>query len=448
MIKQSKREPSVSAVLRRGHAKDDGSCPVKIRVTWNRVHRFYSVRVDGKPLFMSGQIDELDDSDELKRLLSDNVRREDKKKQKNAIIEKLSAARVAVKKVSNGRTFTFDRFEREFLNQESKKGILHLFETYLQGLLSEERIGAYESYKNAYHAFNRFRGGNTQTKDDSFVRGKEILPEDLTTEVLKKFDVALKTRGCNKTTIGIYMRALRIIFNNAVDLNPSLAEFYPFSRKQNDNKRYKIRSGSGKKGQALTIEQLQKFIQTKPIERTAEWEAKQYWLFMFYASGMNMADVAALTYDCVHWDAIRYVRKKTQDTERKEEVIEIPLSEALKKIILSIGNPDKSSSAYVFPILSKNMDALKVKAATKQKTKTINKWLSRLCKDNDLPEITSYWSRHTSATLLRDAGASVEMISELLGHSDVKVTREYLKRFSIQKKNDAIESAMSILKVS
>jgi integrase len=39
------------------------------------------------------------------------------------------------------------------------------------------------------------------------------------------------------------------------------------------------------------------------------------------------------------------------------------------------------------------------------------------------------------------------MISELLGHSDVKVTREYLKRFSVERKQEAIEGAMmSILK--
>lgn len=438
MIKQSKKQASVAAILKTGHKNSSHEHPVKIRVTFNRVQKFYAVSIDGKPLYVS--------PDEWERMHSKDVRKE--QKQVKTYIQKVEAAAVtACNKISNGRVFTFDRFEREFLNQESKKGILHLYERYLQELLDEDRIGSYESYKSAYHAFNKFRGGKTKTKDEPFVRGKEILPEDLTTEVLKKFDTWLKGRGCNKTSIGIYMRSLRIIYNNAVDINPSLSEFYPFSKKQNDNKKYKIRSGSGKKGQAMSLEDLQKFINTTTIEGTAEWEAKQYWLFMFYASGMNMADVSTLKHDNVKGNLIRYVRRKTKDTELKEEVIEIPLSEALKKILLAISNPDKSQP-YIFPILIKGMDSLKIKAVTKQKTKTINKWLARLCKDSDLPEITTYWSRHTSATLLRDSGVPVEMISELLGHSDVKVTKEYLRGFSIQKKSDAIESAMSILKAS
>lgn len=442
MIKQSKKQASVKEFLKLGHRNSSGEHPVKIRVTFNRFHKFYPVAIEGKPLYMT--------SDEWKNLWDPEVRKDKRQKDAKTEIARIKAFAITAKeKVSNGRVFTFDRFEREFLNQESKKGILHLYERYLQQLLDDDRIGSYESYKSAYHAFNKFRGGKTQTKESPFVRGKEILPEDLTTDVLKKFDTWLKSRGCNKTSIGIYMRALRIIYNNAVDINPSLAEFYPFSKKQNDNKRYKIRSGSGKKGQAMSMEDLQKFICTEPIEGTAEWEAKQYWLFMFYTSGMNMADVASLTHENIKAkeNLIRYIRKKTKDTEKDEEVIEIPLSNSIKNLLLAIGNPDKSQP-YVFPILSKGMDSLKIKAVTKQKTKTINKWLSRLCKDNELPEITTYWSRHTSATLLRDSGVPVEMISELLGHSDVKVTKEYLKGFSIQKKQDAIESAMSILKAS
>jgi integrase len=94
------------------------------------------------------------------------------------------------------------------------------------------------------------------------------------------------------------------------------------------------------------------------------------------------------------------------------------------------------------------MSPQQIKAATKQKTKIVNKWLASLCRAHELPEITTYWSRHTAASLLKESGVPVEMISELLGHSDVNVTREYLKRFSIQKESDAIEGAMSALKTA
>src|SRR5690606_20881157 len=153
----------------------------------------------------------------------------------------------------------------------------------------QSRTGGFLSYRDAYRAFNKFRGGKTETKKQKFVRGKEIKPEDLTIEVVKKYDAWHKKQGCNQTTVAIYMRGLRTIFNVAADSNSALAEFYPFSRKSNDNKRYRIRSGSGKKGQAMDAADLQKFIATTPKAGDPMWEAKQYWLFMFYASGMNMA---------------------------------------------------------------------------------------------------------------------------------------------------------------
>jgi integrase/recombinase XerD len=433
MNKITKKQASIEAVLRSGHANAEGQLPVRIRVTYDRKARYYPVFVDGKPLYVKPA-----QWAKLSRVLKSEV---DKAKAK---------AIVARDNITRGRVFSFDRFEQEFLHQESEKGILYLFERYLEGLLREGRVGSHISYGCAYNAFNRFRGGKSQNKvkKQPFVRGREIKPEDLTVDVLKRFDEWLRKQGLNKTSIAIYMRSLKVIYNLAIDANPALAEFYPFAKKANDTRRYKIRTGSGKKGQAMSADQLQRFIATTPEVGGPEWEAKQYWLFMFYASGMNMADVAQLRYRDVQWDAIRYVRAKTRDTESAEEVIEIPLSDSLKKIILAIGSPDKSPDAYVFPILSPGMSPEKIKAVTQQKTKWVNKWLARLCEANELPVITTYWSRHTAASLLRESGVDVEMISELLGHSDPKVTREYLKRFSVQTKQAAIESAMQIIKTA
>lgn len=415
--------------------------PVKLRVTFARRRQYYPVQIEGKKLFLSPA--------QWEAVTGDRPRGTENKILRSEVNKIVAAADIAAERITaNGRPFTFERFEQEFLQQAGKGGFLHLFEGYLKDLKAEGRIGSYLSYQNAYSAFNRFRGGQTKTKNKPFVRGKELRPEELTVTLLKKFDVWLKDQGCNKTTIGIYMRALRIIFNVAIDANPSLAELYPFARKQNDNKRYKIRTGSGKKGDALTLEQIQAFIRTTPEQGTPEWEAKQYFLFMFYCQGMNMADVAALKYRDVQWDAIRYVRQKTKDTEREEKPIEIPLTNDIKNIILAIGNADRSPAGYVFPILSKDMTPERIRATVKQKNKIVNKWLARLCEANDLPAISTYWSRHSFASLLKGLGTSVEMISELLGHSDPKTTRAYLQRFDLDQKQKVSKKLTATLKAS
>src|SRR5690606_22183140 len=137
-----------------------------------------------------------------------------------------------------------------------------------------------------------------------------------------------------------------------------------------------------------------------------------------------------------------------KDTEREEKPIEIPITNDIKKILLSIGNPDRSPTGYVFPILSNDMTPERIRATVKQKIKIVNKWLSRLCEDNDLPAITTYWSRHSFASLLKGLGTSVEMISELLGHSDPKTTRAYLQRFDMDQKQKVSEKLNATLKAS
>ena len=58
--------------------------------------------------------------------------------------------------------------------------------------------------------------------------------------------------------------------------------------------------------------------------------------------------------------------------------------------------------------------------------------------------VTTYYARHSFATVLKRSGAQIEMISELLGHSNVQTTENYLDSFEndqIQKQTDVLTSA-------
>ncbi len=433
MIKQSKRSATVASVLRRGHTNKLGAHPVKIQVRFNREKKFYPILVEGKPLYMTPA--------EWERLSGD-VRKDAKRLKEK--IEVVKAAAITAR--DSLKVFTFDRFEKEFLHHESKKGFLGIFESYLKDLVNNERIGTYKSYKNALAAFRSFR------------KGRDLAPADLTTTLLKDFEAYMHTPRvvpnrkkplkAGKNTIAMYMRALKVIYNVAATENSYLKENYPFATKQNDRGKYKIKTGPGKKADALTVEEIQSFINTSPIEHTPEWKAKHIWMFSFYCQGMNFRDIALLQYQDVGFDAIRYIRNKTKDTESNDERMEVPLSDPIREIIVKLGYADKTPSAYVFDILTKGMDAKKQDDTIRQGIKVTNKWLERLCQDSKLPRITTYTARHSYANLLKQSGESVELIRELLGHSDIRTTEAYLKRFDLSKKRKVNERMQAMLKVS
>ena len=57
--------------------------------------------------------------------------------------------------------------------------------------------------------------------------------------------------------------------------------------------------------------------------------------------------------------------------------------------------------------------------------------------------VTTYYARHSFATILKRSGADVSMISDLLGHSNVNVTENYLNSFEddqIKKQTDVLLS--------
>ena len=65
----------------------------------------------------------------------------------------------------------------------------------------------------------------------------------------------------------------------------------------------------------------------------------------------------------------------------------------------------------------------------------INKYIGQIAEKIGIThKITSYTARHSFATVLKRSGASIEFISESLGHSNLQTTENYLADFEIEEK--------------
>ena len=77
-------------------------------------------------------------------------------------------------------------------------------------------------------------------------------------------------------------------------------------------------------------------------------------------------------------------------------------------------------------------------------TKTINKYMKRIARNVGINKnVTTYFARHSFATILKRSGTDIAMISDLLGHSSLGVTESYLDSFEsdqISKQTDVLLS--------
>ncbi len=139
---------------------------------------------------------------------------------------------------------------------------------------------------------------------------------------------------------------------------------------------------------------------------------------------------------------LSYKRSKTARSQKESKRISVALKSQTLDIIKKWGQPSIDKNAFIFPHLNDKMDAIQKRATYQQLTKIINKYMKQIALDVGINKnVTTYYARHSFATVLKRSGAKIEMISELLGHSSVDVTESYLDGFEneqIQKETDVL----------
>ncbi|MEP6551948.1 MAG: site-specific integrase [Ferruginibacter sp.] len=393
-------------ILDTRRVKADDTYPVKLRVTFDRKQKYYATpygltKIGFKRVMFGERLSAKDK--ELKKKIQAF---EDKA---TGIIESLPF-------------FTWVGFEKHYLSERAAKGtIKQAFENYAADLREAGRIGTAVSYECAMNSLNTF------AKDSKFT--------DITPELLGKYEKWVLSHGKSITTVGIYLRSLRTIFNNAIAEGSLLKEFYPFGKRK-----YEIPTGNNTK-KALTLSDIGMIYNYKAEPGTMRDRAKDYWIFMYLCNGINTKDLCLLKYENIKGDVLEFIRAKTARTKRKVEPIRVSLTEDLKAIIQKWGNANKDASNYIFPVLSKGITPDRERQLIQQLTHVINDHTKAIAKELEINnDVTTYTARHSFATTLKRSGLSTDFISEALGHSNVKTTQNYLAGFEDGSKREAAKA--------
>ncbi len=210
----------------------------------------------------------------------------------------------------------------------------------------------------------------------------------------------------------------RTIMNIAKQTGVIRESDYPFGRGK-----YQIKEGSGKK-KALNKKQLKAIAEYSDGSMTTEFY-RDLWLFIYFCNGLNVADLISLKFSDIQNGEISFIRKKTKDRTRDVKRIYAAITPEMYSIINKWGN-DPKNSVYIFPFLKPSDSAWEHEKKKKNLTKLINKRMKMIGEKLNLGKITTYVARHTYATVLRNEGVPISIISPMLGHSSVTTTEIYL----------------------
>lgn len=413
-----KKDYSISVYLDTRREKKDGTFPVKLRVFNSNIRKqkLYSTPYS----FTQKEFDSIWNTQKPKKEFKDlQLEIQALENRSNNVAKEL-------------QVFTFEQFERKL---KRKKGdgvkVLYHYNQKIADLKKQKRFSTADSYKYSQNAISEYIR-------DCFSQSFHTLSFfNIDQDWLLGFEDFMESSGRSLTTIGIYLRPLKAIFNKAISENDIDKDIYPFGKNK-----YVIPSSSKVK-KALNKEQLKQLFEATP--QTFEQEkAKDYWFFSYNCNGINIKDIALLKYKDLNNSRIEFYRAKTIRTSKSDlKLITVHLNQYIEDFIQKYGNPNKQPENYIFNILEANLTPEQQYRKIKNFTRFINQHIKKLCQANDLPQdISFYWARHSFATYSLRKGASLEFMQESLGHKDKSTTLNYFAGFDNEQKKVFADSLM------
>jgi len=234
--------------------------------------------------------------------------------------------------------------------------------------------------------------------------------EDINLGWLTDFE-AFCAKTASKNARNIHLRNIRAVFNNAIDNEITTA--YPF-------RRFKIRPETTRK-RSLSVDELRRFISME-VEDYQQFY-KDMFLLSFCLIGINAADLARLT-EITSDGRIRYTRAKTHreySIKVEPEALNIIEKYRGRKGLLCIADrwSDHRNFLHQFNKALKNMGSVERVGRGGKKVRS-----------PAFPELSSYWCRHTWATIAyNDCGVPEDIIGQALGHASTHTTTSiYINR--------------------
>lgn len=404
--------PVISIYLDKRRKKKENKFPVKLRVYHDYSTRQYSTGISlSEPEFEKSYLC-------IKPKETHN---------KNLKINLAGIEANANEIVRELKIFTFKKFEKKLLRPKgSAININYHYSEIILELKKQERFSTASNYELSLKSLQSFEIAKG--------RSGKLIFQDISVNFLNEYEKWMLNNFKSITTVGIYLRPLKAIFNSAILAGEISIEIYPFGKRK-----YQIPSGQSVK-KALSKEDLKKMYEYPLLDLPLLAKARDFWFFSYVCNGMNIRDIANLQYEVFSAESFYFIRNKTKNTSKtNQKKIKVILSPFAKGVIKNYGNLKTNSHIYVFPILKPEINEKEKIRLVQAFTRFVNQHIKTLAKIIGIDEnISTYWARHTFSTVAVNEGASLEFVQESLGHNSLNTTKTYFAGF-----NDSIKIEIS-----
>lgn len=275
--------------------------------------------------------------------------------------------------------------------------------------LDPDRKKAKEDKTTFFYRFNKYaermKPGSRRTFDHTLNRLtafigetalKKLKFEDMTVDWLTSFDIFMAKTAPSKNSRNIHFRNIRTVFNDAIEDN--VTSFYPF-------RRFKIK-GEVTAKRDLSVEELRRLVYFDCEDCAVKY--RDYFMLMFYLMGINNIDLCHLKE--ITKGRLEFHRTKTHHFfSMKIEPEAMALIEKYKGENWLLDILDHWSSDEFFR-KKMNKHLQKIGPVTRSGLGGKKTYAPLF------PKLTTYYARHSWASIASSLDIPIETISAGLGH--------------------------------
>ncbi|MBB6327108.1 integrase [Algoriphagus iocasae] len=382
--------------------RKDGTFTVKVRATHRRTTRYYPLQYKFT-------------EKEYLKIMKGNRLTESQEKAKSKMDALLEKAKEIAQDLD---VFSFEAFAVRFTGKGNSNDLLKALQERITENQTNGKVGTASIDKDTLSSLKLY------LKE----KGKplQLQMTDITPKWLEGLEAWYNSRGISSTTIYIQITRIRAAINQAIQMKIFDARKYPFGKVKEG--KYSAPTPKNTK-RALTQDQLIAFLNYEP-KTDQEQFAKDFWIFSFLSSGINLGDVFSLKWsDFKGKESFTFTRRKTKTRSKKSIEITIYLKPEHWEIIGRHGGRKLGGNDHVFNIIEPGLSPEREHQLLKMAVNKVNTYLKNISEKLGFEfGISSYSARHSYATRLMKT-APIAYISKQLGHSNIATTEEYLGSF-------------------